>query len=300
MSALNITKTTNENHSIMPMTLIQDGNADLVHAETPPHPVLVRLNWCFSEGSPSVTVDASVFLLNADGMVRNNRDWVCYYQPNDLNGAVLRQPPGPPAQDCFQVTLSSLSDDVQRLLFCLTLENTAATPMFNAIAAIQTQLFDVETGTILINHHSHSVLGTEHVMVAEPYRDGRGWAFRSVDQSFAGRLVALAAHFGVRMAAEALPPSQAVTDQGPVQPVSGQNQDCTCRITLMLSKAGMTGCELLVSLWQEKMALNPNSLIINLLNEDPIYKVRMMLMREHGCPMTTIKIQGTIKRELLR
>jgi hypothetical protein len=36
------------------------------------------------------------------------------------------------------------------------------------------------------------------------------------------------------------------------------------------------------------------------LNQIPIYKVRMMLMREQGCPMTVPDIQHTIKRELLR
>ena len=68
----------------------------------------------------------------------------------------------------------------------------------------------------------------------------------------------------------------------------------------MMSKAGMTGCELLESLCQEKMALNPQSVMINLLNEDPIHKVRMLLRREHGCPLTTPEIQGTMRRELLR
>ena len=117
----------------MPMSLIQGGNADLAQAEMTP-PVLVRLNWRFPEGSPPVTVDASVFLLNSNGVVRSDRDWVCYYQAHDLNGAVLRQPSGSSDQDCFQVTLSSIPDDVQRLVLGLTLEATTATPAFNAVA----------------------------------------------------------------------------------------------------------------------------------------------------------------------
>ena len=282
----------------MPILLMSGGDAALAQAEMPPS-LLVRLNWRFPDGSPAIAVDASAFLLDRDSVVRSDRDWICYYQPNDINGAVVRQPPGPPDQDGFQVTLSSIAGSVQRLVFGLTLEATAAMPAFNAVADIHIVLSDPMTGATLIDHHSSSELGTENgLLVAELYREGHGWAFRSIDQGFAGRLAALATHFGVRMTDEELPQSQAVMDKTPVK-VIGLNQECACRMTT-LSKAGMTGCELLMSIWQEKMALNPQSVMINLLNEDPIHKVRMLLRREHGCPLTTPEIQGTMRRELLR
>ena len=285
----------------MPISLISGGDAALAPAEIPPQSVRVHVNWRFPDGSPAVSVDASVFLLNAEGVVHHDRNWVCYYQPSDLNGAVVRQPPGPPDQDRFQIHWSSIPNKVHSLMFCLTLEATGNLPAFNVVAAIQTQVIDVATGKILVDNHSHSELGTEHgLLVAELYRHGNGWAFRGIDQGFAGRLAALAAQFGVRMADEELPQSPAVMDQGPVQPVSGQNHDCACRTQWMMSKPGMTGCELLISIWQEKMALNPQSIMINLLNEDPIHKVRMMLRREHGCPLTAPEIQRTVHRELLR
>lgn len=242
----------------MPMSLIQGGNADLAQAEMTP-PVLVRLNWRFPEGSPPVTVDASVFLLNAEGVVHHDRAVVFYYQPTDLSGAVSQQPEELLNHDSFQIALPSIPNNVYKLMFCLTLEANRIVPAFNAVAAIQTQVIELATGNILVDYHSSSELGTENgLMVAELYRHGNGWAFCSIDQGFAGRLAALAAHFGVRMAPEELPQSQAVTDKGPVQSVSSQNQDCACRMKA-LSTVGMTGCELLASLWRRKMALNPNS-----------------------------------------
>ena len=285
----------------MPILLMSGGDAALAQAEMPPS-LLVRVNWRFPEGSPAIAVDASAFLLNRDGVVRSDRDWICYYQPNDINGAVVRQPPSPPDQDSFQVVLSSIAGSVQRLVFGLTLEATAATPVFNAVADIHIVLSDPMTGATLIDHHSRSELGTENgLLVAELYRDGHGWAFHSIDQSFAGRLAALATHFGVRMTDEEWPdPPTVRQDKAPVQPVSGQIDDCTCRTTLMMSKAGTTGCEFLMSLWQEKMALNRNSVMINLLDEDPLHMVRMLLRCEQGCPLTVPEIQNTIKRALLQ
>lgn len=283
----------------MPIPLVFSDDAALTPSESTAQSMIVRLNWRFPDGSPTVTVDASAFLLNAHGVVCNDLDWVCYHQPDDRHGAVVRQASGSPDQCGFQVTRSAVPGTVQRILFCLTLEATAAVPVFNAAAALHVVVSDAETGAILIDHHSSSQLGTENgLMVAELYRDGNDWVFRSVDQGFAGRLVALAGHLGVRIMDEEF--DNAVSQKNaPVQPVSGQNQDCACRITA-LSNAGMTGCELLASLWDQKTALNPNSVIINLLNEDPLHKVRMLLRREHGCPMTTPEIQHTVQRELLR
>jgi len=285
----------------MPIPLVFSDDAAHIPGESTAQSMIVRLNWCFPDGSPTVTVDASVFLLNADGVAYRDRAMVYYYQPDHLHDVIVQQQDEELLnQDTFQIALRSIPNTVHKLMFCLTLEATGNIPAFNAVAAIQTQVIDLATGNMLADDHSHSELGTEHgLMVAELYRDGHGWSFRSIDQGFAGRLAALAAHFGVRMAAEELPQSQAVTDQGLVQPVSDQHQDCACRITLM-SKVGMTGCELLASLWDQKTALNPNSVIINLLNEDPLHKVRMLLRREHGCPMTTPEIQHTVQRELLR
>ena len=276
----------------MPISLISGSNAVLAQAEGSPQSILVRLNWNFPDGSPAVSVDASVFLLNAEGVVHHDRAVVFYYQPTDLSGAVSQQPEASRHHDSFQINVSSIPDKVHKLMFCLTLEATGIIPVFNAVAAIQTQVIELATGNTLVDNYSSSVVGTENgLIVAELYRHDNGWAFRSVDQGFAGCLAALAAHFGVRMAAEDLPPA-------PAQ--AAINQDCTCRTTLMMSNAGTTGCEFLMSLWQEKMALNRNSVMINLLDEDPLHKVRMMLRCEHGCPLTVPEIQNTIKRELLR
>ena len=285
----------------MPIPLIYGSHAALAPHDPAADILLVRLTWSFPDGSPVATVDTSVFLLNADGVAYRDRAMVYYGQPTHLNDAIV-QPQNEELlnRDTFQIALRSIPNTVHKLMFCLTLEATGNIPAFNAVAAIQMQVIDVATGNILVDDHSHSELGTEHgLMVAELYRDGHGWVFRSIDQGFAGRLAALAVHFDAKMGDEELPQSQTIIDPGPVQPVSGQNHDCACRVNA-LSKAGMTGCELLVSLWQEKMALNPNSLIINLINEDPIHKVRMLLRREHGCPLITPEIQHVMRRELWR
>jgi|GEM_PF-757916 len=69
---------------------------------------------------------------------------------------------------------------------------------------------------------------------------------------------------------------------------------------MLLSKAGIARCELLEKLWRKKVALSPESLIAAILNEEVLNKIRAVLLRERGCPLTHQEIQEAIERELLR
>ncbi len=69
---------------------------------------------------------------------------------------------------------------------------------------------------------------------------------------------------------------------------------------MLISKAGITRCDLLEKVWQKKAALSQESLMAAILNEDVLNKIRMVLMRERGCPLTPLEIQDAIERELLR
>ena len=53
-------------------------------------------------------------------------------------------------------------------------------------------------------------------------------------------------------------------------------------------------------LWRKKVALNAESLITAILNEEVLNKIRAVLLRERGCPLTHQEIQDAIERELLR
>lgn len=75
-------------------------------------------------------IDASLFLLDAAGVVRDDRDFIFYNQETDASGVVYRIPAAEldPAhdRDGFVVTLPALSEDVRRLAFCLALDATGA------------------------------------------------------------------------------------------------------------------------------------------------------------------------------
>jgi len=177
------------------------------------------LNWEWPATTPHVEIDASLFLLNASGVVRDDRDFVFYNQETDASGAVYRisgVERTPDDRDGFNVTLPTMPDDVQRLAFCLTVDpETTHNATFGAASWIQARAVNSATGQELIRYRSSGELGAETAMiVAELYRSTRdGWKFRAVGQGFAGGLRALAAYFGVWVADEDSPSTHMATTQ---------------------------------------------------------------------------------------
>jgi stress response protein SCP2/predicted type IV restriction endonuclease len=204
----------------MTQALPKGGNAAIAQADPTARALFVGLSWEAPPAMSSVVIDASVFLLNADGVVRDDSDFVFYNQEADISGAVYRLPTDEldraQDQDGFVVVLSALSEDVRRLAFCLTLD-TASTPnaTFSALSWVQARLVNHDSGQEFLRYRDNDDVDQKTALiVAELYRHPNGWKFKAVGQGFAGGLQALAAHFGVLVADEDSPSANvAVTEE---------------------------------------------------------------------------------------
>jgi len=152
-------------------------------------------------------------------LVRDDRDFVFYNQETDASGAVYRASPAEldPTRDRdgFVVVPPALAEDVQRLVFCLTLDVASAPDAaFGAVPWVRAHVVNRDSGQELFHYRSDE-LGTESALIlAELYRHRDGWKFRAVGQGFAGGLRALAAHFGILVADEDSPSANVViTDE---------------------------------------------------------------------------------------
>ncbi|MEZ5577165.1 MAG: TerD family protein [Candidatus Competibacteraceae bacterium] len=204
----------------MTQALPKGGNAAIAQADPTARALFVGLSWEAPPAMSSVVIDASVFLLNADGVVRDDSDFVFYNQEADISGAVYRLPTDEldrtQDQDGFVVVLSALSEDVRRLAFCLTLD-TASTSnaTFGALSWVQARLVNHDSGQEFLRYRDNDDVDQKTALiVAELYRHPNGWKFKAVGQGFAGGLRALAAHFGVLVADEDSPSANvAVTEE---------------------------------------------------------------------------------------
>lgn len=201
----------------MTLSLPKGGNAALTHVDPTAQTVFIGLNWELPATTPPVEIDASLFLLGAAGVVRDDRDFVFYNQETDASGAVYQLPAverdATSDRDGFVVTLPTLPDDVQRLAFCLTLDTSHAhNATFGAVSWIQARMINQDSRQELIRYRSSDDLGAETaIIIAELYRHRDGWKFRAVSQGFTGGLRALATHFGVLVADEASPSAHRMT-----------------------------------------------------------------------------------------
>lgn len=452
----------------MTQSLPKGGNAAIAQVDPAARSLFIGLNWELPPTTSPVEIDASLFLLNEAGVVRDDRDFIFYNQETDASGVVYRMPAAEldPAhdRDGFVITLPALSEEVQRLAFCLTLDATTARDFtFGAVPWVQARVVNPDSGRELLHYRSGGELGAETALiVAELYRHRDGWKFRAVGQGFAGGLRALAAHFGVLVADEDSPSANLAateetltasaltldkeatgldaggkpkrrrrrtlqdvltaqvedikTSYRAIQPllkraiqdspnesqtrllldrilqdvlgyalseikteqrIQGRTADYVLapggadalvieakrlgaplrdkqifqatsyaaysgirwalltnvinwqlyRVAtedrveadlvfdfdlqnglddesaywlMLLSKAGITRCELLEKLWRKKVALSAESLLAAILNEDVLNKIRAVLLRERSCSLNHQEIQEAIERELLR
>lgn len=191
-----------------PVTLQQGANAALQAVAPGMQECLVALAW--TPGRPAgVEVDASAFLLKADGKVRSDDDMVFYNNPRSTEGHVeaLMDASAAGGQDAkvFAVDIAALADEVEKIAFTVTIhEGVERGQSFASLNEAKIRL--VEPGTVkeLVSFTLPLEGSKETAMIfGELYRRNGEWKFRAVGQGFHGGLGPLAENFGVDVSAPA-------------------------------------------------------------------------------------------------
>lgn len=190
--------------------LQQGGNA----AVTAPC-VTVAFDWALPAGQ-AADIDPSAYLLRADGKVRGDGDMVFYNQPAGADGAVRFTPSGAGA---FEVDLGALSAEIERVVFCVTLHEAAATE--RTLALIDGAAVTVSEGGAATLRYRPALSGAAEAAMTfgELYRRAGKWKFRAVGQGFNGGLAPLARSFGIDVADDAPAPPAPPLPPPPPPPV---------------------------------------------------------------------------------
>jgi len=153
--------------------------------------VTVEINWSPIQIS-GCDVDASAFLLNSSGKVRNDEDFIFYNQPSGANGSLCLVVSG--GKHIFTVNTNSLPNDIEKISFAITIHGNANFAGANQvnISVSQTATFSPST-----NDRSETAL-----ILGELYKRNGQWKFRAMGQGFTGGLGPLATNFGVDILAE--------------------------------------------------------------------------------------------------
>lgn len=191
----------------MALTLQKGGNLSLSKTDPSLTKILVGLGW-----DPRVTdgaafdLDASAFLLNADGKVRGEQDFIFYNQLRSPEGAVehagdSRDGLGDGDDEAIKVDLTKVPADVDKIAFVVTIhEAEARRQSFGQVGKAFIRIVNSVSGVEVVRFDLAEDASTETAMIfGELYRHNGEWKFRAVGQGYAGGLKTMCNQFGMNL-----------------------------------------------------------------------------------------------------
>ena len=189
----------------MALTLQKGGNLSLSKTDPSLSKLLVGLGW-----DPRATdgaefdLDASAFLLGANGKVRKDNDFIFYNQLKSEDGSVEhtgdnRTGDGDGDDEQLKVDLSLIPADVEKVVFTVTIHDADDRKQnFGQVGGAFIRILNEVTGVEVVRYDLAEDASTETAMIfAELYRNNGEWKFRAVGAGYAGGLKSLANEYGM-------------------------------------------------------------------------------------------------------
>ena len=190
----------------MAVSLSKGGNVSLTKEAPGMTKVLVGLGWdARSTDGVDFDLDASAFLLKADGKVRADSDFIFYNQLKSVDGSVEhtgdnRTGAGDGDDEAIKVDLSKVPADIDKIAFTVTIhEAETRRQSFGQVRNAFIRIVNQDSNVEVARYDLAEDASTETAMIfAELYRHGTEWKFRAVGQGFNGGLKPLAESYGLK------------------------------------------------------------------------------------------------------
>jgi tellurium resistance protein TerD len=191
----------------MSVSLSKGGNVSLSKEAPGLSNILIGLGWDVrATDGAAFDLDASCFLLNADGKVRSDGDFIFYNNLKSSDGSVEHTGDnltgeGDGDDEAVKVDLSRVPADVAKISVAVTIhDGEARRQNFGSVSNAFVRIVDSSNGKEITRYDLTEDSSTETAMIfGEVYRHGEEWKFRAVGQGFAGGLGPMAKQFGVNI-----------------------------------------------------------------------------------------------------
>jgi tellurium resistance protein TerD len=191
----------------MAVSLSKGGNISLSKEAPGLKAIVLGLGWdARATDGQSFDLDASAFLLNANGRVRSDADFIFYNQLRSADGSVEHtgdntSGAGEGDDESIKVDLTRVSADIQRIAVTVTIHDAEARRQnFGMVSNAFIRVVNAVDQKEVARYDLSEDASTETAMIfGELYRHGNDWKFRAVGQGFAGGLGPLARNFGVNV-----------------------------------------------------------------------------------------------------
>ena len=170
--------------------------------------ITVGLGWDVNryDGGSDFDLDASAFLLGANGRVTDDSDFVFYGNATHPSGSVVyggdnRTGAGEGDDEQIFVDLSTVPAAIQKIDFTVTIYEAAERRQnFGQVSNAFVRILDDATGQELIRYDLEEDFSIETALVVgELYRHNGEWKFNAIGSGFQGGLEALCVNYGVNV-----------------------------------------------------------------------------------------------------
>lgn len=191
----------------------KDEEVDLLVVDPTLHKVFIGLGWEAPETKDghAVDIDASAFVLNREGKVRRDTDFIFYNNLETDSGAIQHMGDNTTGEkkegdaddaEVIKVSLDTLAFDIERVAFSVTIHNAEDRQQnFGDIKNAYMRVVNSETGSELARFDLTEDASSDNAMIfGELFREGLGWKFKAMGTGSKGGLFEIARTYGVNVA----------------------------------------------------------------------------------------------------
>jgi uncharacterized protein YjbI with pentapeptide repeats/stress response protein SCP2 len=153
--------------------------------------IAIALGWQVSQTSQNYDIDASVFMLGADGRIPDEKYFVFYNNLTSPDGAVRHSGDNTTGQiegddETVFVDLSLIDAAVEEVVFVVTIhEGQVNNQNFSQVRNSFIRLYNLETGSELVRYNLKEVFSQETALeFGRLYRKNGEWRFQAVGQGY--------------------------------------------------------------------------------------------------------------------
>lgn len=190
----------------MVIQLSKGQRIDLTKQDPSLQRIIIGLGWDVKhfDGGQDFDLDASVFLLGADGKCRNELDFIFYNNLQSADGSVIhtgdnRTGDGDGDDEQIKVDLSKVPASVDRIAFTVTIHDAESRRQnFGQVANAFVRLVNEDTNNEVLRFDLGEDFSIETAVVfCELYRHNQDWKFNAVGSGYQGGLAALVRAYGL-------------------------------------------------------------------------------------------------------
>ncbi|MBF0308668.1 MAG: TerD family protein [Magnetococcales bacterium] len=189
----------------MAISLSKGGNVSLSKEAPGLKEIMIGLGWDVRKtDGAAFDIDASAFVLNEQGKVRTDTDFIFYNNRKSPCGNIEhmgdnRTGAGEGDDEQVRVNLASLPADIAKIVVCVTIHDAESRKQnFGQIQNAFIRVCNNADNAVIVRYDLSEDYSTETAMLfGEVYRSGADWKFRAVGQGYAGGLAAMARQYGV-------------------------------------------------------------------------------------------------------